>query len=278
MLVQASQYYSFAATILLAMGLVFQVPVVILGPRASGLVTPRQLRKNRRYAILACAAIAAFLPGDAITLLLETVPLYVLYEASILVAALVGRSSRGAGEAEPACAAPEAVPDEPAASRPQPADPTRTQTVQQIIDHVDSDLSLMLFDLRGRGRRRTVRVIYIGLALLIGVGLVGFGVGGGFGGGGLLNAATNNEGARRRRASPTRSPSTAKLTQQQPHNVSGLGKPDQNAAARSRRGSLQKRQRDVPPAGQEDLRRSRRSLEPLRRAQAEAPSSRCEGA
>jgi hypothetical protein len=52
----------------------------------------------------------------------------------------------------------------------------------------------MLFDLRGRGRRRTVRVIYTGLALLMGVGLVGFGIGGGFGGGGLLNAATNSEG------------------------------------------------------------------------------------
>jgi len=53
----------------------------------------------------------------------------------------------------------------------------------------------MLFDLRGKGRRRTVRVIYIGLAVLMGVGLVGFGIGGGFGGGGLFNAATSNEGA-----------------------------------------------------------------------------------
>jgi hypothetical protein len=53
----------------------------------------------------------------------------------------------------------------------------------------------MLFDLRGRGRRRTVQVIYIGLALLIGIGLVGFGIGGGFGSGGLLNAANNNEGS-----------------------------------------------------------------------------------
>jgi len=53
----------------------------------------------------------------------------------------------------------------------------------------------MLFDLRGRHRRRLVRVIYIGLALLIGVGLVGFGIGGGFGGGGLLSAATSNEGS-----------------------------------------------------------------------------------
>jgi hypothetical protein len=51
----------------------------------------------------------------------------------------------------------------------------------------------MLFDLRGRGRRRTVRVIYTGLALLMGVGLVGFGIGGGFGGGGLLSSI-NKEG------------------------------------------------------------------------------------
>jgi hypothetical protein len=53
----------------------------------------------------------------------------------------------------------------------------------------------MLFDLRGRHRRRAVRVIYTGLALLMGVGLVGFGIGGGFGGGGLLSAAGENEGA-----------------------------------------------------------------------------------
>jgi hypothetical protein len=54
----------------------------------------------------------------------------------------------------------------------------------------------MLFDLRGKGRRRAVRVIYIGLALLMGVGLVGFGIGGGFGSGGLFSAATSNEGSK----------------------------------------------------------------------------------
>jgi hypothetical protein len=54
----------------------------------------------------------------------------------------------------------------------------------------------MLFDLRGRHRRRAVKVIYIGLALLIGGGLVLFGVGtGGGGGGGLLNVAGENEGS-----------------------------------------------------------------------------------
>jgi hypothetical protein len=45
----------------------------------------------------------------------------------------------------------------------------------------------MLFDLRGRGRRRTVQAVYLGLAILIGAGLVLFGVGTGTGGGGLLN-------------------------------------------------------------------------------------------
>src|ERR1700690_1186131 len=51
----------------------------------------------------------------------------------------------------------------------------------------------MLFDLRGRHRRRLVRFIYVGLAVLIGVGLVGFGIGGGLGGGGIFNAASSNE-------------------------------------------------------------------------------------
>ncbi|MCL2770546.1 MAG: hypothetical protein FWD42_10655, partial [Solirubrobacterales bacterium] len=54
----------------------------------------------------------------------------------------------------------------------------------------------MLFDLRARGRRRTVQVVYLGLAVLIGLGLVGFGIGGGFGSSGILNALTNKEGGR----------------------------------------------------------------------------------
>jgi broad specificity polyphosphatase/5'/3'-nucleotidase SurE len=50
----------------------------------------------------------------------------------------------------------------------------------------------MLFDLRSRGRRRTVQVVYLGLAVLIGGGLILFGVGTGSGTGGLLNAFTGN--------------------------------------------------------------------------------------
>ncbi|HTX46717.1 MAG TPA: twin-arginine translocase subunit TatC [Solirubrobacteraceae bacterium] len=92
-LVQASQYYKFAATTLLAMGLFFQVPVVILAITRAGIVTPRQLRKNRRYAIAVCAAIAALLPSDAVTMILETVPLYLLFELSLLVATIADRRS-----------------------------------------------------------------------------------------------------------------------------------------------------------------------------------------
>jgi sec-independent protein translocase protein TatC len=93
-LVQASQYYHFVAVILLAMGLVFQVPVAILAATRAGIVTPSQLAHNRRYAILACAVVAAFIPGDAITLLLETVPLYLLFEGSVLLARVVERRER----------------------------------------------------------------------------------------------------------------------------------------------------------------------------------------
>jgi sec-independent protein translocase protein TatC len=103
-LVQASQYYKFAAVTLLSMGLLFQVPVVILTLTRAGVVTPRQLRGNRRYAIAACGAVAALLPGDLVTLALETIPLYLLFEASVLIAMVAERRSlaRRRSELEPA--------------------------------------------------------------------------------------------------------------------------------------------------------------------------------
>jgi sec-independent protein translocase protein TatC len=93
-LVQASQYYRFAATTLLAMGLLFQVPVGIVAVTRAGIISPGQLRKRRRYAVLACGAVAAVLPGDAVTLVLETVPLYLLFELGLLVATIVERRAR----------------------------------------------------------------------------------------------------------------------------------------------------------------------------------------
>ena len=125
-LVQASQYYKFAATVLLAMGVCFQAPVAIVGAVRLGLVTPRTLRRNRRYAVLACAVVAALLPGDFFTMLLETVPLYLLYEASILVATVIVRAQRRRDLADEGAVTPAE-----AASR----------TAQRTIDHTDPDLS-----------------------------------------------------------------------------------------------------------------------------------------
>lgn len=81
----------------------------------------------------------------------------------------------------------------------------------------------MLFDLRGRGRRRTVQVIYAGLALLIGSGLVFFGVGAGVGGGGLLSSLNGNEGSGSA-SFASQIKKYKKLTEQQPSNTSAWEK------------------------------------------------------
>ena len=93
--VRARDYYGFLTTTLLAVGAIFQAPVAILALARLGLVTPRQLAANRRYAYLVCAIVAAALPGvDPVTMLLETVPLLLLYELSIVLARLfAGRPS-----------------------------------------------------------------------------------------------------------------------------------------------------------------------------------------
>jgi sec-independent protein translocase protein TatC len=89
--VQAKQYYSFFAMTVLACGIVFQVPVGILSVTRLGIVKVEQLTKNRRYAYLICAVVAAALPGvDPISMLLETAPLIILYELSIVLAKAFG--------------------------------------------------------------------------------------------------------------------------------------------------------------------------------------------
>jgi sec-independent protein translocase protein TatC len=92
--IRARDYYSFFSLTLLACGIVFQLPVFLLGLVKMGITTPEKLRKNRRYAILVCAIVAAALPGvDPVSMLIEMVPLVLLYELSILLASLLGRRS-----------------------------------------------------------------------------------------------------------------------------------------------------------------------------------------
>jgi sec-independent protein translocase protein TatC len=92
--IRARDYYYFVTTTLLACGIVFQMPVVILAMTRLGIVDAQKLAKNRRYAILVCAIVAAALPGvDPVSMLLEMLPLVILYELSILLARVFGRPS-----------------------------------------------------------------------------------------------------------------------------------------------------------------------------------------
>jgi sec-independent protein translocase protein TatC len=96
---RARDYYSFVTLTMISVGAVFQMPVFILGLTRMGVTTPAKLRRNRRYAILVCAVVAAALPGvDPVSMLLEMVPLVALYELSILLASAFGRPSAEASE------------------------------------------------------------------------------------------------------------------------------------------------------------------------------------
>ncbi len=100
--VRARDYYSFFSTTMLAGGVIFQLPLAILAVVRLGIVSVEQLSKNRRYAYLVIAIVAAALPGvDPVSMLLEMVPLLVLFELSILIARAFGRPGEAGGMARP---------------------------------------------------------------------------------------------------------------------------------------------------------------------------------
>jgi sec-independent protein translocase protein TatC len=90
--VRARDYYSFVTLLMLAMGLGFQIPVGVLAACKLRITSPEQLRRGRRFAIVGIVVLASLLPTlDPLTLILESIPLYALYELSILMAAAWGR-------------------------------------------------------------------------------------------------------------------------------------------------------------------------------------------
>jgi len=100
--VRARDYYSFFSTTMLVGGLVFQLPLGILAVTRLGIVSVDQLSANRRYAYLAIALLAAALPGvDPVSMLIEMVPLLLLYELSILIARAFGTPKAAGGMARP---------------------------------------------------------------------------------------------------------------------------------------------------------------------------------
>jgi sec-independent protein translocase protein TatC len=101
-LVQAKTYYKFEVLLMLGIGLAFQVPLVLLALQKIGIITSRTLTLNWRYAVVLIAVVAAALPGvDPVTMAFETLPLILLYLASIVMLKLVDRRNarRAAQEA-----------------------------------------------------------------------------------------------------------------------------------------------------------------------------------
>ncbi len=90
--IRAKDYYSFVALVMLAVGIVFQVPLFLLGLVRIGVLTSRQLRKNWRIGIVAMTALAVALPGiDPVTTLLEMIPLLTLYLVSLALSGFFER-------------------------------------------------------------------------------------------------------------------------------------------------------------------------------------------
>ncbi len=94
-LVQARDYYKFAIMFVAAIGLLFQIPVGVLAVTRLGIVTPRQLQSNAGYVLLGIAVLAAVATPtpDPVTMIFAMVPLFVLFELSILLSAWINRVS-----------------------------------------------------------------------------------------------------------------------------------------------------------------------------------------
>jgi len=90
--IRAKDYYAFTTMVLLAMGIVFEMPIVILALTRLGIITTKQLRQNRRIGYFAVACIGVALPGvDPITTVIEILPLWALYEGSIWLSVILDR-------------------------------------------------------------------------------------------------------------------------------------------------------------------------------------------
>ena len=85
--ISISRFTNFILNFLLAFGLVFELPVFMIFTAKVGLLSNKTFKKNRRYAILAIAILAAVLTPtpDVVNMVLMGLPLYVLYEAGIVL-------------------------------------------------------------------------------------------------------------------------------------------------------------------------------------------------
>lgn len=117
-------YVDFSLGMLIAFGLTFQLPLVLLFLMYTGIVPRARLTRNRRAVIVIILIVAAvFTPADVLSMIIMAVPLYVLFEGALLLEAAV-RRVRHAPTATPAPTRTVAPPPDPAA----PPTPPETAT------------------------------------------------------------------------------------------------------------------------------------------------------
>jgi sec-independent protein translocase protein TatC len=92
-IITADEYFGFAAQLVLAFGVMFELPLVIVLLSAFGLVNPRFFARNRPIALVIASIIAAVLtPPDAFSMMMLLIPLMLLYEAGVLIARIIWKA------------------------------------------------------------------------------------------------------------------------------------------------------------------------------------------
>lgn len=96
-IITIANYYSLVSDLILGMGIIFEIPILVYFFSKVGLLTPRFLRENRRYAIVIILFLSAIItPPDWFTIFLVFLPLYALYEISILISAKINQKRMAA--------------------------------------------------------------------------------------------------------------------------------------------------------------------------------------
>ncbi len=89
---RAKDYYSFATMVMVAMAIVFELPIFVLAAVRMGIISTNTLRNNRKMGYFIVAIIGVLLPGvDPITTTIETIPLIILYELTIWLCVITDR-------------------------------------------------------------------------------------------------------------------------------------------------------------------------------------------
>jgi sec-independent protein translocase protein TatC len=93
--IQARPFLGFCVQVIVAMAVIWQLPLFVIGLTRLGIVKTDRLRKTRRIGYFAVACLAVALPGvDPVTVTLETIPLLILFETSIWISVFLDRRSR----------------------------------------------------------------------------------------------------------------------------------------------------------------------------------------